>query len=96
LVIIVGKAVAALGIVRALGGNLSTGLMVAAGLAQIGEFSFILADLGIGLDLLPQEGRDLILAGALVSIALNPLVWRAIDLIANRRGVALDGAPATA
>jgi CPA2 family monovalent cation:H+ antiporter-2 len=96
LVIIVGKAVAALGIVRALGGNLSTGLMVAAGLAQIGEFSFILADLGIGLDLLPQEGRDLILAGALVSIALNPLVWRLIDLIVHRRGVELEGAPAKA
>jgi CPA2 family monovalent cation:H+ antiporter-2 len=89
LVIIVGKALAALAIVRMLGGALSTGLMVAAGLAQVGEFSFILADLGLGLDLLPTEGRDLILAGALVSIALNPIVWRAIDALAERRGVRL-------
>jgi CPA2 family monovalent cation:H+ antiporter-2 len=95
LVIIVGKALAALAIVRMLGGALSTGLMVAAGLAQVGEFSFILADLGLGLDLLPAEGRDLILAGALVSIALNPIVWRAIDAVAGRRGVRLEGAAAS-
>jgi CPA2 family monovalent cation:H+ antiporter-2 len=52
---------------------------VAAGLAQIGEFSFILAGLGVGLGLLPPEGRDLILAGALLSITLNPLVFIAAD-----------------
>jgi monovalent cation:H+ antiporter-2, CPA2 family len=77
----------ALTIVRVLGGSLWTGLTVAAGVAQIGEFSFILAELGIGLNLLPDEGRDLILAGALVSITLSPLVWRAADVIAARAQV---------
>jgi monovalent cation:H+ antiporter-2, CPA2 family len=57
----------------------SSALTVAAGLAQIGEFSFILAGLGVGLGLLPPEGRDLILAGALLSITLNPLVFIAAD-----------------
>jgi CPA2 family monovalent cation:H+ antiporter-2 len=47
-------------------------------LAQIGEFSFILAGLGVSLGLLPIEGQNLILAGALLSIALNPLVFRAL------------------
>jgi len=47
--------------------------------AQIGEFSFILAGLGLALGLLPVEGRDLILAGALLSITLNPLVFAAIE-----------------
>ncbi len=50
-------------------------LTVSASLAQIGEFSFILAGLGVALGLLPQEGRDLILAGALLSITLNPLTF---------------------
>jgi CPA2 family monovalent cation:H+ antiporter-2 len=80
-IIIVGKALIALGIVRLLGGPLRTGLTVAAGLAQIGEFSFILAELGVALDLLPTEGRDLILAGALVSITVNPLAWRVVETI---------------
>jgi CPA2 family monovalent cation:H+ antiporter-2 len=53
--------------------------MISASLAQIGEFSFILADLGVGLNLLPEEGRDLILAGAILSIVLNPLVFAGID-----------------
>jgi CPA2 family monovalent cation:H+ antiporter-2 len=56
---------------------LATALTVAAGLAQIGEFSFILAGLGISLGVLPEEGRDLILAGAVLSITLNPLAFRA-------------------
>ncbi|MEA2585029.1 MAG: monovalent cation:H+ antiporter-2, family [Thermomicrobiales bacterium] len=81
-VIVVGKAIAAIVIVRALGGPSRTGLTVAAGLAQVGEFSFILAELGIGLNLLPPEGRDLILAGALVSITVNPLAWRLADSLA--------------
>jgi len=51
---------------------------VTAGLAQIGEFSFILAGLGVALGLLPPEGRDLILAGALLSIMLNPLLFAAL------------------
>ncbi len=76
-IIIAGKALAAMAIVRTLGGSLSVGLTVAAGLSQVGEFSFIMADLGTGLDLLPEEGRGLILAGALVSITLNPLLFQA-------------------
>lgn len=58
--------------------TIAVGLTAAAGLSQIGEFSFILADLGRGLDLLPEEGRNLILAGALLSITLNPLLVRVI------------------
>ncbi len=49
--------------------------MISASLAQIGEFSFILAELGVALNLLPKEGRDLILAGAIISILLNPLIF---------------------
>ena len=58
---------------------LNTALTVGASLAQIGEFSFILAGLGLSLGLLPAEGSSLILAGALISIACNPLVFAAID-----------------
>jgi CPA2 family monovalent cation:H+ antiporter-2 len=78
-IILVGKSVAAAGLVLALRYPLGTALTVSAGLAQIGEFSFILAGLGVHLGLLPAEGQDLILAGALLSIALNPLVFSAID-----------------
>ena len=77
----VGKAVAAFAIVAAFGYPVRVGLTVAAGLAQIGEFSFILARLGRDLALLPAAGTDLILAGALISITLNPLLFRAIDPI---------------
>ena len=57
---------------------------MAAGLAQIGEFSFILVELGVGLRLLPTEGRDLVLAGALLSITLNPLVFAGIRVLRDR------------
>ena len=77
--VVVGKALAALLIVLALRRPVRTGLTVAAGLSQIGEFSFILAGLGVTLDLLPQAGSNLILAGALLSITLNPLLFRAVD-----------------
>lgn len=75
-IIIVGKSLAALGIVLALGYPLGTALTVSAALAQVGEFSFILAGLGMSLNLLPPEGQNLILAGALLSITLNPLVFQ--------------------
>jgi CPA2 family monovalent cation:H+ antiporter-2 len=75
-IIIVGKGVAAFVIVRLLGHPRETAVVVAASLAQIGEFSFILAGLGIALKLLSQQASDLILAGALLSITLNPLVFR--------------------
>jgi len=71
-VILVGKSAAAVGLIRVFGYSWSTAFTVAAGLAQIGEFSFILAGLGVSLGILPQEGRDLILAGAIISILLNP------------------------
>jgi len=80
-VIIVGKSLAAFGIVLALRRPLSTALTVSAALAQIGEFSFILAGLGVDLELLPHQGQNLIVAGALISIAVNPLVFRAVSLI---------------
>ena len=81
-VIIIGKSLAAFGIVLAFGYPVSTALTVSASLAQIGEFSFILAGLGMLLGLLPAEGRDLILAGALLSITLNPLVFAVADRLA--------------
>jgi len=80
-IVIVGKSLAALLIVRVLRGPLRTGLVVAAGLSQIGEFSFILIEMGRTLELLPDEGRDLILVAAVISITLNPLLFRAITPI---------------
>jgi CPA2 family monovalent cation:H+ antiporter-2 len=79
LTIVVGKSVAAFVIVRLFGHPTATALTIAASLAQIGEFSFILANLGIELALLPERGRDLILAGAILSILLNPLLFAALD-----------------
>ena len=78
-IIVVGKSVAAFLIVIAFRHPVGTALIISASLAQIGEFSFILAELGVGLNLLPEEGRDLILAGAILSIVLNPLVFAGID-----------------
>jgi CPA2 family monovalent cation:H+ antiporter-2 len=86
-IVMVGKSVAALALVRLLGGTTETGLVVAAGLSQIGEFSFILGGMGMALGLLPVEGYNLILAGALVSITLNPLLFAAIEpLLARMSG----------
>ena len=78
-IIIAGKTLAAFALVLAFRYPLNTALTVSASLAQIGEFSFILASLGVALNLLPTEGRDLILAGALFSIALNPLLFNMIE-----------------
>jgi monovalent cation:H+ antiporter-2, CPA2 family len=74
-IIVVGKSLAALAIVRLLGRPMSTALGVAAALAQIGEFSFILAVMGVSMKLLPPEGQSYIVAGALLSITLNPLIF---------------------
>jgi len=74
-IILFGKSIAAFALVVLLRYPASTALMVSASLAQIGEFSFILAALGISLGLLPHEGQSLILAGAILSIALNPLMF---------------------
>jgi CPA2 family monovalent cation:H+ antiporter-2 len=79
--IIVGKALIALAIVAAFGFPLRTGLIAAASLAQVGEFSFILAGLGLSYHLLPVEGLSLVLAGALLSITLNPLLFNLVDRV---------------
>ena len=78
-IIVFGKSLAAFFLVLLFRYPLNTALTVSASLAQIGEFSFILANLGVGLGLLPTEGQSLILAGAIISIALNPLVFHAIE-----------------
>jgi CPA2 family monovalent cation:H+ antiporter-2 len=78
-IIVIGKSVAAFFIVLAFRKPMSTALTISASLAQIGEFSFILAALGFDLGLLPGEGRDLILGGAIISIILNPVVFIACD-----------------
>ena len=78
-IIIVGKSLAAGLLVMAFRYPLNTALTVSASLAQIGEFSFILVALGASLGLLPPEGQSLVLAGALISIALNQLVFKAVE-----------------
>ena len=80
-IIVVGKSLAALVIVLAFKRPKSVALTISASLAQIGEFSFILAGLGVSLKLLPPEGRDLVLAGAILSILLNPLLFALLDKI---------------
>ncbi len=93
-IIVIGKSVAAYAIVRAFRHSHSTALTISASLAQIGEFSFILATLGVSLALLPERGRDLILAGAIISILLNPLLFALLDrLLAKTDG---SGAKAAA
>ena len=94
IIIILGKSLAAFGIVRIFGHPTQTALTVSVSLAQIGEFSFILAALGVGLGILPEEGRDLILAGAIISIFVNPLLFR--SLVGKRgsaTGTADEAAP---
>jgi len=78
-IIVLGKFFAAFVLVLLFRYPLNSALTVAASLAQIGEFSFILAGLGMTLGLLPQEGMSLILAGALLSIALNPLLFAMVS-----------------
>jgi CPA2 family monovalent cation:H+ antiporter-2 len=81
-IILFGKSLAAWLIVRAFGKPDQVALTISASLAQIGEFSFILAGLGVSLKLLPEQGRDLILAGAIFSIVLNPVMFKLVDRIA--------------
>ncbi len=89
LIITVGKSLAAYLIVRAFGHPSGTALTISASLAQIGEFSFILAGLGVSLAILPEAGRDLVLAGALLSIIANPLIFAALDKLEARRAAAI-------
>jgi CPA2 family monovalent cation:H+ antiporter-2 len=85
LIIVVGKSFAAFVIVRLFRHSTSTALTISASLAQIGEFSFILASLGVSLALLPRKGSDLILAGAIFSILLNPLLFAVLDWYLAKR-----------
>ena len=91
LIITVGKSVASFLIVRAFGHPNSTALTISASLAQIGEFSFILAGLGVALNILPTEGRDLVLAGALLSIVINPMLFVALSRWQARQKPLHDG-----
>lgn len=79
LVVMLGGAGTAFVMTRAFGYPLGTALLIAVGLAQIGEFSFILADLGIGLGILPVRARDLILATSILSILANPILFAGLD-----------------
>ncbi len=89
-IIVIGKSAAAFAIVRLFGHPNRTAATIAASLAQIGEFSFILAGLGSNLGILPDAGRDLILAGAILSIMINPFLFGAVA------GRGDDSAPAQA
>jgi CPA2 family monovalent cation:H+ antiporter-2 len=82
-IILFGKTIAAVALVLAFRYPLNAALTVGASLAQIGEFSFILVSLGMSLELLPAEGSSLILAGAIISIACNSLVFSAINPLQN-------------
>jgi monovalent cation:H+ antiporter-2, CPA2 family len=92
-IVILGKSLAAFAIVRAFGYPSSTALTISASLAQIGEFSFILAGLGVGLGLLPERAQNLVLASAIISILINPALFAALDrLLAQRDAAAAPGA----
>ncbi|HEX6118190.1 MAG TPA: cation:proton antiporter, partial [Dongiaceae bacterium] len=78
-IILFGKSIAAFLIVRAFRHSKDTALVISASLAQIGEFSFILAGLGVALGILSDQARDLILAGAIISILLNPVSFTVLD-----------------
>jgi CPA2 family monovalent cation:H+ antiporter-2 len=94
LIIMAGKSIVAYLVVRLFRHSRSAALMITASLAQIGEFSFILANRSLQLGLLPEAGRDLILAGAIISILLNPLLFAVLDIYAARREKALAEAAA--
>ncbi len=78
-IVLFGKSLAAFAIVRAFGHSNITALTISASLAQIGEFAFIIAGLGVSLKLVSPTGQDLVLAGALISIMLNPLIFALLD-----------------
>jgi len=97
LIVTIGNPIAAFLITRAFRQPLVAALTMAASLAQIGEFSFILSGLGIELHLLPEQARDFILAGAILSILVNPFIFGLLDRLMpwiERRGAAAPGAPA--
>ncbi|WP_133479273.1 YbaL family putative K(+) efflux transporter [Cognatilysobacter segetis] len=84
--VILGNGAVAWLVARLLRKDASTAGLLAVSLSQIGEFSFILATLGVSLDLLPSEGQDLILGSAILSIVLNPVLFALHDRMEARRG----------
>lgn len=90
LIIVFGKSIAAFFIVRLFGHPNMTALTISASLAQIGEFSFILAGLGVSLGLMPERGRDLVLAGAIISIMLNPMMFVLLDRVSAKVAAAAE------
>ncbi|MFC3913210.1 YbaL family putative K(+) efflux transporter [Pseudaeromonas sharmana] len=91
IIILFGKSLAAYGIVRLFGHDRHTALTISASLAQIGEFSFILLGLGITLGLLPNEARDIVLAGAILSILVNPFLFNLIDRLEAAKRISEEG-----
>jgi len=83
-VVLVFNPIAAYLVVRLFRQSIATAITIGASLAQIGEFSFVLAGLGMALKILPQEGRDLILAAAIISIMLNPFYFAAITYLKKK------------
>ncbi len=92
LIVLLGKSIAAFALVRSFGYPKGHALIVSASLAQIGEFSFILVSLGVSLALLPERGRDLVLAAAIISILLNPVLFAAVDRYLSK-GKPAEAAP---
>ena len=78
-IVVVGKSLAAIAIMKAFKQPADSTMLIAASLAQIGEFSFILATLGVGLGLMPAAAQDLILGAAILSIVLNPLAFLVLE-----------------
>ena len=74
-IVLVGKSVAAFAIVMLFRHTIGVGMTIAASLSQVGEFSFILVGLGVAMGILPEQGRDLVLAAAMISIILNPFAF---------------------
>jgi CPA2 family monovalent cation:H+ antiporter-2 len=95
IIIIVVKSMAAYGIVRAFGHDKATGLTIATSLAQIGEFSFILIVMGTKLAIVPAEAKDLVVAGAMISILANPLLFSLLDRWTAKRTPPETPQPAT-
>ena len=92
-IILLVKSIAAYGIVRAFGHDKATGLTIATSLAQIGEFSFILIVMGTKLAIVPPEAKDLVVAGAMISILANPLLFSLLDRWSAGQGAPQDPAP---
>ena len=91
-IVVVAKTVAAYGLVRLSGYGPGSAITISSALAQIGEFSFILAGLGVSLAILPEEGRDLVIAAAILSILISPLLFIGLDVIATKRAKRRDEA----